>query len=58
MEDLSDQIRAGGGGRPRFPYEEEVLQEVVDDPSISVRVFEERKGIPKEQHSTSYFTKS
>ncbi|GBP75795.1 hypothetical protein EVAR_65427_1 [Eumeta japonica] len=40
-----NQIRAGG--RPSFPYEEEVLQEVADDPSISVRGIEERTGIPK-----------
>lgn len=36
-----NQIRAGG------PYEEEVVQEVANDPSISVRGIEERTGIPK-----------
>ncbi|GBP16340.1 hypothetical protein EVAR_9933_1 [Eumeta japonica] len=40
-----NQIRAGG--RPSFPYVEEMLQEVPDDPSISVRGIEERTGIPK-----------
>ncbi|CAH2039702.1 unnamed protein product, partial [Iphiclides podalirius] len=39
-----NQIRTGG--RARFPNEEEVLQKVADDPSISVRGIEERTGIP------------
>ncbi|GBP33874.1 hypothetical protein EVAR_20985_1 [Eumeta japonica] len=42
---VPNQIRAGG--RPSSSYEEEVLQEVADDPSISVRGIEERMGIPK-----------
>ncbi|GBP74289.1 hypothetical protein EVAR_42868_1 [Eumeta japonica] len=40
-----NQIRAGG--RPSFPYEEDVLQEVADDQSISVRGIEERTGMLK-----------
>lgn len=40
-----NQIQAGG--RPVFPFQEEVLQEVARDRSISVRGIEERTGIPK-----------
>ncbi|GBP39652.1 hypothetical protein EVAR_25476_1 [Eumeta japonica] len=50
-----NQIRAGG--RPSFPYEEAVLREVADDPSISVRGTEERTGVPKStaaQHIVFY----
>lgn len=40
-------IKYGLEVEARFPYEEEVLQEVAEDPSLSVRRIEESTGIPK-----------
>lgn len=34
-------------GRPRMDYDEEVLQEIENDPTTSARAIESRTGIPK-----------
>ena len=39
--------QTGSTGRPRLPYEAEVLQEVARDPSTSVRGIETRTGVSK-----------